>query len=125
MKSLLIALAVCASACASFDAPTFPAGAVPLDPVPSAFRALWADVEQCSGRRGDFDAVDFFIYPDRDYAPVTNRTTAWDWRARRIYLTRVSVTQPKQVRYGMLRYQLPGANTEPPYYVAACAALIE
>lgn len=58
-----LTLAVALSACVGCLDP-LPAklDAQPLDPRP-IYRALWAEVETCSGLRGDFDRVLWFVIP--------------------------------------------------------------
>lgn len=107
--------------------PDFPDGAIPLVPVPSTYAAWWKEIEQCSGRRGDFRAVTFFIYPDRDHVIVDGigRSAWWNWKDSRIYVTKLSVAEAANVRYAMLRYLLPGAADEPAiYFKGMCSHLV-
>lgn len=42
-------------------------GAAPFDP-PSSFAAIWYEAEECTGRRGDFRTIKWFIAPTIKWA---------------------------------------------------------
>lgn len=121
MRSLSIGAALLLAGC-SF-APTAPAGAIPLEPVPAIYADWWKSIETCSGRAGDFSRVTWMIYPDRDEVRPS-RLTFVDWRRHAIYLARGVTMSAPVIRFAMLRYLLPGANVLPPAYAESCAALI-
>lgn len=47
---------------------TAPDGAVPIRPLPTIYRQWWAELEACSGFRGDLDAINFFVTPHMEPA---------------------------------------------------------
>jgi hypothetical protein len=59
VRVLATALGVAGAAC---EAPTAPAGAQPLAPLP-VYSVWWQQVEQCSGLSGDLARVEWYVVP--------------------------------------------------------------
>src|SRR6266571_2933145 len=58
-----VALVWLAAACGSAtDLQPLPAGAIPMGP-PAIYETWWHEVEQCSGKTGDFAAISWYYVP--------------------------------------------------------------
>ena len=58
------------------DPNALPDGAEWLEPVPVEYAGWWAEVEACSGLRGDFATVRFVVWPGMVVIPGTRRMGA-------------------------------------------------
>lgn len=114
---LLLALFGCAPALAPL-----PEAATPFAP-PAIYRTWWAEVEACSGLRGDFDAVRWYrVDPPnevrlRDGTPVRG---LWMSSGNRIVIRAADLDLPYVPHHEMLHALLrrPGHPAE--YFVARC-----
>ena len=99
-----------------------PPGAVPFDP-PAIYRTWWAEVEACSGLRGDFDAVRWYrVDPPNEVRLPTGRPVRGFWASNgnRIFIRAADLDLPYVPRHEMLHALLrrPGHPAE--YFVTRC-----
>ena len=73
MRYVLAAAVLMLSGCKAF----MPPDAVPYDP-PASYRALWAEVEACTGRTGNFDELHFYTEPG-DRVSTTDEGIIGGW----------------------------------------------
>lgn len=109
-----VAVLVLLSACA-FE----PDGAVPLATA-DRYREWWARTEACSGRTGDFDAIQWYVVRGRDFACPTGRCVGRWEPNHRIYLAEAWVQSELVVRHEMLHALLGRAGHPAPPFGQGC-----
>ena len=108
-------------ACAS-PPPFAPAGAVAFTP-PPVYRTWWAEVEACSGLRGDFTAVRWQRVPEdqalrtEDGTPVAG---LWQQRGNSVTLQAPFDGYPRVPKHEMLHALLRRPGHPPEYFVDRC-----
>lgn len=75
------------------DLPYPPAGAAWLRNPPAAWRAEYAEVATCAGRRGAFDAITWFSVPDGTFTTRKGEADGYWIAPHFIYLAEVYVDQ--------------------------------
>lgn len=95
---------------------------------PASYRAWWAEVEQCSGRRGDYDAVTW----ERAESPTVHLPDGGFAKAfhfgsnNTIVLARPYLDDARIVRHEMLHALLYPTDGHPrEWYVVRCGKLVE
>jgi hypothetical protein len=61
-----------------------PDGAIPIDP-PDGARAIWDSAQACTGRRGDFGELRFYVVPDGELPRNGAKTFGQDIYLREKY----------------------------------------
>jgi hypothetical protein len=88
-----------------------PEHAVPFPP-PAEYRAIWGSAKDCTGRRGDFDRLRFYVVPETfkfDDAEAVGYTNGRD-----IYLTDEYRDHPMVVKHEMIHAL--GYSGHPPVF---------
>jgi hypothetical protein len=90
-------------ACDDLLGPELPDGAVPLVPIPAEYALWWSVAERCSGVRGDFRAVRWYVVPDARTIPGTDEAIgSYIESGRRIVLAKGQERNGFLVRHEML-----------------------
>ncbi len=93
----LVACAALVGACHAFD----PEGDEPFQP-PAAFRVWWAKTEACSGRRADFDRIEWLVVEGPSF-PCKSGQCVGHWESNhRIWIAREWIDDEMVVRHEML-----------------------
>jgi hypothetical protein len=96
-----------------------PSGERPMDP-PSQYRAWWAETEACSGVRGDFDRIDWYVI-DGDGFECPSGTCAGRWqRDGRIFIAGEYAGHEMVVRHEMLHALLNRTGHPEREFKASC-----
>lgn len=116
-------LAAASLGCRDAFAP--PGGTQQFEP-PSAYRVAWQEVETCSGLRGNFDRVRWFLVPQPFFrCPEGNCNGAWE-SPHNIYLSQIAAADSGSgyftVRHETLHDLLGGGADHPPVF-RACRLL--
>lgn len=116
-------------ALASCESPTepLPSGAVAIDPVPSQYRTWWQEMEVCSGRTGDFDAISWYYVPNALVFRVGSNPNVkgyWQPYHRSITLAGLNMYDDYLVRHEALHAILRTADHPPLYFVDKCGSLL-
>lgn len=92
-----------------------PVGEVPFDP-PAEYRAWWAATEACSGRRGDFDRVRWFVIEGEGFQCPSGRCAGHWEDDHTIYLASAWTRSELVVRHEILHDLIgrPG-HPDPPF----------
>jgi hypothetical protein len=107
---LLLLLGAC-----DWFGPSMPDGAVPFDP-PAVYREWWAKTESCSGQRGSFDRVEWWVIEAHGFE-CSSGMCAGHWDGNHgIVIARDWVEDPSIVRHEMLHDLLDdGGHPSPPF----------
>ena len=114
------------SNCSSPTEP-LPNGAVPLDPVPTSYRSWWQEVEACSGRTGNFDAISWYYVPNVGTFEVgsdPNVDGYWQPYHHSITLGGFHVYDAALVRHEALHAILHTTDHPPQYFVQQCGSIV-
>jgi len=102
---------------------TLPAGAIPLE-ASAAFQTWFSRTESCSGLRGDFSAVQFYVIPGVDAFPTPegNKVGLWSrvGRTHRIVVAGNYLGHEMVVRHEMLHSLLSREGHPEDYFVRKC-----
>jgi hypothetical protein len=92
---------------------------------PIIYRTWWHDVELCSGKNGDFDAVTWYVTPQA--IPYKNQYAAglWDMATNSIIIDRYDTLDAGLVRHEMLHAILHTGFHPPEYFQNKCAKELE
>jgi hypothetical protein len=125
MRKLLIVLL---AACGEVGPMEAELGAVPYD-APPIYREWWAQVESCSGKTGDFDAVRWFEVPG-DYLPNSFAGARSDYAAQTVVVAANRKLEANVVRHEALHLLLKTSGHPPEYFgdpqtVGVCMNLVE
>lgn len=119
MKRLLLVLAL--TACGS-DIMGL-REAVPYDsPI---LRPLWQEIEACSGVRGDFDAVRFYLAPNGIKRDGEWAGGLWDQNGNKIYLTPPYKDDPRTIKHEEMHALLQTRDHPPQYFNGVCGNLMD
>lgn len=110
------------------DSPTepLPAGAIPLN-APTNYRTWWQEVEACSGRTGNFDAISWYFIPNVGVFTVgsnPNLTGYWQPYHHSITLAGFKVNVPDLVRHEELHAILRTVDHPAEYFVQKCGSIV-
>ena len=127
-RAVLPLLLLAALSCSDAVAPLpLPDGAVRFTPDP-IYREWWAQVEDCAGSTGDFDAVEWYVVPgDRAfYAPGLDRKVLgyWDPGSNRIVVLEWVPSASALVRHEMLHAILRETGHPAEYFERRCGPVI-
>jgi hypothetical protein len=116
---------VFAAAC---SAPTdsLPSGAVPFAP-PAIYATWWAEVEQCSGKTGDFEAISWYYVPGQgDFTVGSNPDVVGVWQAfnHSITLSQSVWENAEVVRHEELHAILQRGDHPAEYFVQKCGSIV-
>ena len=96
-----------------------PLGASSWSP-PAAYRTWWQQTEACSGKTGDFDAVQWFVVPGEVFdCPDGSCVGRWE-PGQRIYLASVYANHEMVVRHEMLHALLDHSGHPNPPFGKGC-----
>lgn len=111
----MLPLLLAAAACYSILDPevTLPPDAVRTDPLVD-YATWYAEVEECVGLQGDFDAVRWFEVPyDRWWDPVWQQYAIGTWRPPHdIYIATPHLDSKSVVKHEMVHDILQGGSSE-------------
>ena len=115
--------------CGGGDLPTEPAadGAVRLDPTPDTYQGWWHEVEACSGKLGDFNAISWYYVPNVNWFTVGSDATVigyWQPSRHSITLAGLSVNDAYLVRHEALHVILNTVQHPPEYFEQKCASAV-
>ena len=119
------ALVFAAARCSS-PTDSLPAGAVPFDP-PASYATWWADVEQCSGKTGDFAAISWYYVPGPgDFTVGSNPDIVGVWQA---FNHSITLSQSVWENADVVRHEEPHAILQrgdhpPEYFVQKCGSIV-
>ena len=114
-----------AAACGSSTDP-LPADAVPLSP-PAIYETWWHEVEQCSGKTGDFAAISWYYVPGQgSFAVGSNPDVAGVWQPSHhsITLAQFVWENASVVRHEELHAILQRADHPPEYFQDKCGSIV-
>ena len=89
-------LALLVAACA-FEPP----GATPFDP-PATYRGLWDSAQSCTGRRGAYTGLRFFIVPGRSFPTPESERAVGHTDGQTIYIAEDWADHPMVVKHEMI-----------------------
>jgi hypothetical protein len=104
----LLAVGLWISGCAAFE----PEGATPMVP-PASYRAIWDSAQACTGRRGDFDRVRFYVVPDT--FSYDGHTVAGLENDRGVYIAAPYLDHPLIVKHEMIHALGFGGHPNHPF----------
>jgi hypothetical protein len=119
------ALVFAAARCSS-PTDSLPAGAVPFSP-PAIYATWWGEVEQCSGKAGDFAAISWYYVPGQgDFTVGSNPDIVGVWQAfnHSITLAQSVWENPDVVRHEELHAILQRGDHPPEYFVQKCGSIV-
>lgn len=125
-RLLLVSLGgVLASTCRSPTAVYPPDGAVPFTP-PAVYASWWSMVEQCAGRRGNFQAVQWFLMPGAHSFDLGDMRVAgvWTRAGNAITVGEHARLNGQLVRHEMLHAILQGGSHPRAQYLGHCAGVV-
>lgn len=92
--------------CTNPTAPFVPLGAVPWDPPAATIDSLWHVDEACSGLRGDWRSLEWYLVPGVVYdTPNGPATGSWDG-GRNIYVSTDAFFEGRIVSPGVIRHEM-------------------
>jgi len=104
-----------------------PGGAVPLSPPPASYRTWWQEVEACSGRIGNFEAISWYYVPNVGvFTAGTNPNVDGYWQPyhHSITLAGFKVNDAYLVRHEELHAILQTADHPAEYFVNKCGSIV-
>lgn len=112
----LVALAVLTIACSDALAPFT---------LTAQYRVWWEELEACSGLSGDFDAVRFYVLPDRSSFTVDGKTYwgYWSPQGNTITLAERWAMTEKLVKHEEMHALLQDTSHPAAYFNGACGDL--
>ena len=119
--ALMFAAARCSSPTESL-----PSGALRLSP-PAIYETWWHEVEQCSGKTGDFAAVSWYYVPGPDNFSVganPDIVGVWQPLHNSITLAETFWEIPLVVRHEELHAILQRTDHPPEYFVQKCGSIV-
>lgn len=128
IKSIVF-IALLTGACASATDPIsepLPAGALPMVR-PEILLLWWHEVEQCSGKTGDFTAISWYWVPGIGGFPFgsdPNVVGLWQEQHNSITLAQFVRENPLVVRHEELHAILRRNDHPPEYFVEKCGDLV-
>jgi hypothetical protein len=124
MNLVLIVPSLVLLACADLTGPPFPAGAIAIDP-PSAYALWWTLTEECSGVKGDFSSVRWYVLPNAWQFDINGeKYQAYWWGYGNSIVTAAhSKLDGQLVRHEML-HALTGPTHSALYYLDKCAGVV-
>lgn len=122
MRFVMACLVLVLGAC-SGDSVTGLQDAIPYtDP---QLRVLWSEMESCSGLRGDFDSIHFYIAPDGITRNGEGAGALWVREGNAIYLTPPVKNDPMTIKHEEMHALLQGGADHPAkYFSGACGELM-
>lgn len=96
-----------------------PEGARRIDPLP-AYRTWWERTQACSGRRGDFGRVDFYVVPGAEFSCPTGQCAGRWEPGHKIYIAEKYAAGELVVRHEMLHELLGGGGHPNPPFGHGC-----
>lgn len=104
----------------------FPHTAVPLEPVPAIYRTWWDEIEACSGRKGDFRSLSFYVVPDADgwWDGRVFIEGAWVSRGNRITVGERRSLIARILRHEMLHALLRTGEHPAEFFTTKCGSLV-
>lgn len=125
VAALLVAAFLTSAGCEYVLAPALPTGAVMLEPRPE-YQRWWAEVEACSGHRGDFRRVIWLWTPDSPYFRYENDWYDGYWFEfkHEIVLGAAYVGDSSVVTHEMLHDLLNRGDHPAKYFDQACGAIV-
>lgn len=103
-----------------------PVGAVPLDP-PPIYRSWWQEVEACSGRSSNFDAISWYYVPNVGVFSVDSDPNVdgyWQPYHHSITLAGFKVNDALLVRHEELHAILQTMDHPPEYFLQRCGSIV-
>jgi hypothetical protein len=120
-----LALALVGAGCGSSTDP-LPAGAVPMD-APAIFETWWHEVEQCSGKTGDYAAISWYYVPGAGtFAVGSDPEVVGLWQASNNSITVAQAVREYApvVRHEELHAILQRADHPSEYFQDRCSSII-
>jgi hypothetical protein len=120
-----VALVFAAARCSS-PTDSLPSGAVPLNP-PAIYETWWHEVEQCSGKTGDFAAISWYYVPGQgDFTVGSNPDIVGVWQASHhsITLAQSVWENAEVVRHEELHAILQRGDHPAEYFVQKCGSIV-
>jgi hypothetical protein len=120
MRRLLVYVVLLA-ACTDVVAPaSLPEDAEPYEN--PAFAQMWSEVEQCSGLRGDFSAVQFYVVPH--FSSKEGVVKGQWYRPHRIVLAATWKNHEPTIKHEMMHDLLQDSGHPPHYFNGVCGNLL-
>jgi hypothetical protein len=125
-RPLLLLALLLAVSCALPTAP-LPSNAVRYGPNPELIRSWWAQMETCSGLRGDLSRINFYIVPNVATFRWEGRDVIGLWMERdsRIVLAGDFAFRDRNVRHEMLHALTRIPGHPPEYFETRCGHLVD
>src|SRR2546423_3316328 len=121
------ALAIVGVACGSATEPLpLPAGAVEIS-APPIYETWWHEVEQCSGKIGDFAAISWYYVPGPagfGLGSVADLVGIWQPQHHSITLAEFASEDASVVRHEELHAILQRADHPAEYFVQKCGSIV-
>lgn len=129
LRLVFLLAALSASVTTDCRSPTepLPSGAVPLDPPPDIYRTWWQEVEACSGRTGDFDAISWYYVPNVGAFRVgsdSNVAGYWQPYHHSITIAGFGMNDAMLIRHEELHAILQTTEHSAEYFVQKCGSII-
>lgn len=115
---LALVLVAILAACSDLTAPN---GAVPILPIPAEYRAWWSELEACSGKRGDIDAVRFYVVAALPHGRIGQATIKSDQTV--ILFVRGHQNFDTPVKHEMMHALLRVGGHPAEYFAGPCGNL--
>ena len=121
----LLGLPAVTSACTALapSALPMPVGAVPIA-TPAVYREWFQRTEGCSGRTGDFEAVQFYVVPGVDTFPTEDGSKVGEWisngSTHRVIVAGNYQNHEMVVRHELLHTLLRQSGHPEEYFVSRC-----
>jgi hypothetical protein len=126
LKTLVVAgVPAVSSACAALapNAVSLPAGAVQIA-TPAVYREWFQRTEGCSGRTGDFSAVQFYVVPGVETFPTEDGAKVGEWisdgSTQRVIIAGNYRNHEMVVRHELLHTLLRQTGHPDEYFVTRC-----
>jgi hypothetical protein len=104
-----------------------PADAVRLDPLPVSYQTWWHEVEACSGKTGNFNAIAWYYIPNVHWFDVGSTPTVlgfWQPSRHSITLAGLQINNAYLVRHEALHVILNTVDHPPEYFEQKCASAV-
>lgn len=124
MRQFLVVLFIAVGCEDGFAPVPLPPNAFPFTPEP-VYRAWWAQIEQCAGRRGSFDAVRWYAVPGEEpfSVPRHPRPVYGYWNAVENHIVLLQYLPNRRapiIRHEMLHAILQRTDHPREYFVERC-----